>query len=143
MKTIRNLVIGLFGVCAVGILNAQPTTMDVQTLATQATSTYTVLQTATGADGTVCTLYKTAGATISGGLKCSLGNQAVSPVSFTDTSTVSGYMALAQGGVFWLIGENPTSAAVSFGSVGTAPAHGITWSVAAAGAIQTGTVSWP
>lgn len=137
----RKLLLLLFAACSLAA--AQINVSQVQALAQQATSAYTVLQTATGADGTTCTLYKTAGSTINGGLQCSLNGQTASPVVIVDTSTTSGFLWFAQGGVMWIIGENPTAAAVSFGSVGSAPAKGIAWAVAAAGVTQTGTVSWP
>jgi hypothetical protein len=125
-------------------LSAQ-TIADVQNIATLAQTQLTVLQSVTGTDGTLCNLYKVPSSTINAYFACALGNQNIKTAQLLNSGTTKGNWILSQGTQLWIIGSNPTSSSVSFGSVGNAPAAGITWNaIAGAGAgVVSGTVTWP
>ena len=142
----KNVFRSIFVLSALSVpaLQAQ-SVQDVQNLATLVASPFTVLQTITGSDGTVCTLAKVPGATILAYFQCALAGQALKPVEFSSTSTKSGYILLAQGQVMCMIALNPTASAVSWGSIGIAPAVGVAWSCAngPGGTVVSGTTNWP
>ena len=120
---------------------------DVQGVAKAAATTQPILQTITGVDGTKCYLVKQPSSTIYAGFACFSSDNLVTTktVQIQSTGTVSNIEVLGQGQVLCMMGINPTTVIVSFGSVGNAPAKGIAWSCANGdgSTILTGTALWP
>ena len=133
---------------------AQDVTAVLNALQLVKTATAAVFSvTASQGDGTTCTANKLAGATVQLAVQCSNAGAA-------DTLRVvraSGMAATAElvslGDVACFILLNPTTAAVTMGSLGPAPAGGAAWScstnirtsgsVSGQTALVAGSVSWP
>jgi len=130
---------------------------DVQSLQAQALTASTVVLTVTASqgDGTVCTLTKSSGGSISAVLACKTpdGKTTFSGATLRSSSAASYGFSWGFSDVLCLIGVNPTTTAVPMGSLGTAPVNGIAWScstnIRSAGTIigqtapTSGTVAWP
>jgi len=143
MKTLALL---LFATLPASLASAQYVSIsDVQNIVSLALSSPVLLQTVTGIDGTVCTLYKVPGPTISGSFTCALGSVSLRPALYQGTGTVSTFQVLGQGKALCLVGINPTAASVSYGSIGIASATGIAWNCegGAGSPILSGTAVWP
>lgn len=137
-----------------GMLGQETNVTDVHTTAKIALAANTFLLTLTSSAGTSCKLAKVSGSTISAVFACGSpdSKNVLRTAQIQATSTGPEVQILGQlpfsttvgQGILCIIGLNPTSSPVTFGSVGTAPAVGISWSCSVdAVTIQTGTANWP
>lgn len=90
----------------------------------------TIVQSITGTDGSKASLVKVGGSSIDFFFSCTspdgkttISNQAQSPTG----ASVNTILVGCGSGIVGLIVINPTTAAVTMGSLGTAPINGITW----------------
>lgn len=105
--------------------------------------------TASQGDGTVCSWSKLPGLTIGLALKCTSVDGKVSYSStFRSTSSVN-TLLFGYGSVICTIAINPTSTAITMGSIGSVPATGAAWActtlTSSSGETTptNGSVSWP
>ncbi len=147
MKLLLSLVL-----LAAAALQAQTVTeaMAADKLAlTNSTNVTTI--TASQGDGGSCSITKISGGQIIFTWSCASadGKQTLRPGPIQSLSTTASSVGMLFGDILCLIGINPTSTAVSMGSIGSVPAKGIGWtcttSITGGGStVPTGgTVIWP
>lgn len=118
-------------------------------LLARTTSTTAFTITASQGDGTTCTVVKVSGKGINGSLTCSNGSNKLGPMPLISNGSAAISFQWGMGDVSCLVVVNPTTAAVTMGSVGPAPVNGAagscTTNIAAGGQtpIVTFSVSWP
>lgn len=154
MKRSSKLAAGL--VVLAGGLWAQDVTAVLNGEQLALTQTSVILTvTATGGDGSVCTLVKIPSNTISATLKCQTadGKTTTGQQPLRSTSASPVFMPWGFGDIFCMIVVNPTAAAVTEGSLGSIPANSVGWSctsftrlngtISGNTAPSNGSVSWP
>jgi hypothetical protein len=107
----------------------------------------TVLATVNGSDGSICTLDKSSTINIRATYSCTTADQRQSlsgVIAASNLHNATGSVVFAMNTITCLVGLNATAAAVSMGSLGTVPPHGIAWSCTGDGSTTiAGTAVWP
>lgn len=150
----RNLLLALVLSAAAAFAQDVITAQNAQELAVT-NSTVVLTVTATSGDGSVCTMTKLPSAVISATLKCASSDGKTSQTNqvLRSTSTSTTFIPWGFGDVFCMLFVNPTTAAVTAGTLGSVPANSIGYSctsftrlngtVSGNTAPSTGSVSWP
>jgi len=103
-------------------------------------------------DGTVCMVNKIAGSSVNAQLTCTSSDgkiRTAKSLTANSSSSLVQTTILSQGDVLCLIAVNPTSTAISMGSLGAVPSVGLAWScttnITSGGQtpIVSGSVAWP